>query len=137
MPTQATFLAAADAFEAAAHDVSLVLPPLDALVTPPVLDGGLLTRQVTTALVSCTSALAVVVQACRDAAAESRWRAEVCAVYGRHVAAWGVAMTDYQHATRRWQASYEEHQASPNSPDPGPPPRSPGPTPPTPFTWVD
>lgn len=137
MPTQATFLAAADAFEAAASDVSVVLPPLDALITPPVLDGGLLTRQVTAALVSCTSGLAVVVQACRDAAAESRWRADVCGVHWQHVAAWDVAMTDYQQAARRWQAGSEDHQASPTAPDPGPPPQSPGATPPKPFTWVD
>ena len=137
MPTQAIFLAAADAFDATAHDVSAVLPSVDALVPQPVLDGGLLTAQVTAALHECTSGLTAVAQACRDAAAESRWRAEVCQLHAQHVAAWDAATTDYRQASRQWQARYEEHQASPPTPDPGPPPRPPGAAPTKPFTWVD
>ena len=137
MPTQATFLAAADALDALAHDVPAVLPPVDALVTPAVLDGGLLTGQVTSALQSSTAGLAVVAQACRDAAAEARWRAEVCALHWQHIAEWDAALADYQQAARTWQARHEEHRASSSTPDPGSPPRAPGAAPTRPFTWVD
>jgi hypothetical protein len=137
VPTQATFLAAADALDALAHDVPEVLPPVDALVTQAVLDGGLLTRQVTSALRTSTSGLTVVAQACRDAAAESRWRGEVCALHWQHIAVWDAALADYQRAARTWLARYEEHRASSTTPDPGPPPRAPGAAPTKPFTWVD
>jgi hypothetical protein len=137
VPTPAIFLAAADAFGATAHDVSTLLPPVDALVTPRVLEGGLLTTQVTAALHSCTSVMTVVAQACRDAAAECRWRAAVCELHHEHVAVWDAALTDYQQASRQWQVRFEEHRASAATPDPGPPPRPPGAAPAKPFTWVD
>ena len=137
MPTQASFLVAADALDLAAHDTAELLPRADALVTPPVLAGGLVTARVIVALDGCSARLGSVARACRDDASECRRRAALCAQYWDDVAAWESSIAAYQRTARDWQARYEAHQASPSEPDPGPAPRAPNGPPLRPFPWVD
>ena len=137
MPTQASFLVAADALDLAAHDAAALLPPTDSLVTPTVLAGGLVTARVVVALDGCSAGLGSVAQACRGDASECRRRAALCAQYWDEVAVWETSIVAYQRAARDWQARYDARQASPAAPDPGPAPRAPNGPPFRPFPWVD
>ena len=136
MPTPSTFLTAADALDAAAAEAARLLAPPGTLLTPEVLDGGLLTEKAAQAIAACADRLATVAGALSDAARECRRRAVVCELYRARVTAWERADAAYAQALREWHASDTARRAVPSSPDPGPLPTSPGARPAEPYAWV-